>query len=398
MAGAQTAMALRRHGYVDRIVVVCDEHDRPYHRPPLSKEYLKSVSSANEETLWLRPDQFWQDKHVELILGTAAIDIDRQRKRVELADGTAVTYDHLVLATGARNRRLPGEPAMTGVLDLRTIEHARSLRQRLQPGTSLVVVGGGFIGLEVAAAARAHDVEVTVVEALDRVMARVLSPEMSKFFAALHETNGVRILTNRVVRQLVGDVDVDGVVLDDGERIPATTVLIAVGISPNLELASRSGLEVGDGVVVDHHLLTSDASISAIGDCAYYPCTVSRRTHRLESIQNATDQAQYVAKRLTGEPGAYSAVPWFWTEQHGCKLQIAGVAGADATSVLRGAPGEGGFSVCRIDGNRLVAVESVDHAVDHIAARKLLGSDFARDVSAELLADTARPLKALISR
>jgi 3-phenylpropionate/trans-cinnamate dioxygenase ferredoxin reductase subunit len=283
------------------------------------------------------------------------------------------------------------------MLGLRTIADASEIGERLQPGTGLVIIGGGFIGMEVAAAARARGANVTVVEALDRVMARVLSPEMSAFFAALHERNGVQILIGRSVERLLGAGHVREVALDNGRHIRADSVLISIGVLPNVELAERSGLAVADGIVVDNRLLTSDPDISAIGDCAYYPCSVSARSQRLESIQNATDHANFVAARLTGGTGDYQAVPWFWTEQYGHRLQIAGVASAAAVSVLRGTPDSGGFSVCRFDGDRLAAVESLDRSADHIAARKLLGTDSAAEnVSRTRAADVSVPLKSLI--
>jgi 3-phenylpropionate/trans-cinnamate dioxygenase ferredoxin reductase subunit len=394
IAGAQTAMALRWKEYDGPITIVGAESAWPYQRPPLSKDYLKGL--VDEAALQLRPAQFWREKSIDVILGAQAVDVDRERKQVILADGRTIVYEHLVLATGARNRSLPGMPVQEGVLDLRTIDDARGLLQRLAPGTALVVVGGGFIGMEVAAATRQRGIDVTVVETLDRIMARLLSRDMSEFFATLHERNGVQIITGRRVERFIRDDEACGVVLDDGRRVPASVVLIAIGVSPNVELAERSGLEVSDGIVVDSHLLTSDPNISAIGDCAYYPCAVSGRSHRLESIQNATDQAHHVAARLTGEADAYAAVPWFWTEQYGRKLQIAGVAPTDADSVLRATPGAGAFSVCRFDGGRLAAVESLDRPADHIAARKLLGTDAATEASLTRVADASTPLKSLI--
>jgi 3-phenylpropionate/trans-cinnamate dioxygenase ferredoxin reductase subunit len=394
MAGAQTAIALRRLGYDAPVTILGAEDELPYQRPPLSKDYLKGP--LDEELLRLRPAQFWRDKGVDVTSCAMVTDIDRERKHVLLADGRPVGYDHLVLATGARNRPLPGAPALADLLALRTIADASGLEKRLRPGTDLVIVGGGFIGMEVAAAARGRGVNVTVVEALDRIMARVLSPEMSAYFASLHELNGVQILTGRFVERFLGDGQVREVALDDGRHVQASSVLISIGVLPNVELAERCGLEVHDGIVVDGRLLTSDPSISAIGDCTYYPCRVSERSHRLESIQNATDHANFVAARLTGGTGDYMAVPWFWTEQYAHRLQIAGVAPAGATSVLRGIPDSGGFSVCRFDGTRLAAVESLDRSADHIAARKLVGTDAAANMSRTQVADVNVRLKSLI--
>lgn len=395
LAGAQTAIALRQKQYPGTITLVGDEVEPPYQRPPLSKEYIKG--SLDDAALPLRPERFWQEKQVELIVGMRVVGIDRDARTVELADGRTVPYDHLVLATGAANRPLPHARDLEGVLDLRTITDAKALRPRLRPGLDLVVVGGGFIGMEVAAAARERGAHVTVVEALERLMARVVSPEMSAFFMALHEDHGVRVLTQRRVEHLLGERHVERVVLDDGRELAADLVLAAIGVVPNVELADHCGLEVGDGIKVDEHLLTTDLHISAIGDCAYYPCTISGRSHRLESIQNATDQARCIAARLTGDAGPYVAVPWFWTEQYGRKLQIAGAAPAASTDVLRGDPGAGGFSVCRFAGGRLAAVESVDRPADHIAARKLLASDAAANVTPAQVADTGIALKSLVA-
>lgn len=394
MAGAQAAMALRRGGYDRQITLVGAERAWPYQRPPLSKDYLKGA--LDDADLLLRPEQFWRDRHIEMICGVEALDIDRERKAVVLADGRSLGYEHLVLATGCRNRSLPQAPELEGVLQLRTMADARALRERLAPDTELVVLGGGFIGMEVAAVAREHGLAVTVIEALDRIMARVLSHEMSAFFATLHEQKGVRILTGRRVERFVGDGNVRGVALDDNRRVPASVVLIAVGVSPNIELAQRSGLAVDNGILVDSRLLTSDPGISAIGDCAQFPSSVSDALLRLESIQNATDQAHHVAACLIGTATAYGAVPWFWTEQYGRKLQIAGVAPPDAESVVRATPGSDSFSVCRFSGDRLAAVESLGLPADHMAARKLLATNAAQTVDRLQVADPTTPLKSLL--
>ncbi|HWI70986.1 MAG TPA: FAD-dependent oxidoreductase [Baekduia sp.] len=394
LAGAQAAIALRQKSYTGTITIIGDELEPPYQRPPLSKEYLKG--SLDATALALRPERFWREKQVELIVGTRVSRVDREARTVTLGDGRVVEFDHLVLATGAANRALPNTAHLEGVLDLRTIDDARALQPRLGPGLDLVVIGGGFIGMEVAAAASERGARVTVVEALDRVMARVVSPQMSAFFQALHESHGVRVLTDRRVERLEGHGRVDRVLLQDGEAIEADLAVVGIGVIPNVELAEQCDLEVGDGIVVDEHLLTKDPHISAIGDCAFYPCSVSGRAHRLESIQNATDQARCVAARLTGEPGLYVAVPWFWTEQFGRKLQIAGAAPAGADAVLRGDADAAGFSVCRFAEGRLAAVESVDQPADHMAARRLLVSDAAATVTPQQVADATTSLKSLI--
>jgi 3-phenylpropionate/trans-cinnamate dioxygenase ferredoxin reductase subunit len=386
MAGATVAATLRTKGYEGPVVLIGDEPHAPYQRPPLSKAQLMEGGDPQ----LVRPEAFWADKGVELRAGARVKSIDRQARSVTLADGGVLEYEHLVLATGARNRRLPGAET---ALSLRTLDESRALRERLGPGKRLVVVGGGFIGLEVAAAAHDIGTDVTVVEALDRVMSRVVSPEMSAFFAGLHAEAGVKILTGRTVVAIA-----EGEVLLDGdERLDADVVVVGVGVVPNVELAQAAGLEVSDGIVVDDRLLTSDPAISAVGDCAHYPCSITGRRQRLESIQNATDHARAAATRIAGAGEPYAAVPWFWSDQLGRKLQIAGVAGDDASSVLRGDPADGGFSVFRFAGGALVAVESVDAMGDHMAARKLLASGAAESVTPEQVADPSVSLKELVA-
>jgi 3-phenylpropionate/trans-cinnamate dioxygenase ferredoxin reductase subunit len=384
MAGATVAATLRTKGYEGPVVLIGDEPHAPYQRPPLSKAQL--VEGGDPQLV--RPEAFWADKDVEVLAGVRVAAIDRDARTVRLDDGSTRAYEHLVLATGARNRELPGAET---ALSLRTLDESRALRERLGEGRRLVVVGGGFIGLEVAAAAHALGTEVTVVEALERVMSRVVSPEMSAFFEGLHAEAGVRILTGRSVLSIAeGEV-----VLDGDERLEADVVVVGVGVVPNVELAQEAGLEVSDGIVVDERLLTSDPAISAVGDCAHYPCAITGRRQRLESIQNATDHARAVAARIAGSGEPYGAVPWFWSDQHGRKLQIAGVASDGASAVVRGDPSAGGFSIFRFADGALVAVESVDAMADHMAARKLLASGAAASVTPEQVADPGVSLKEL---
>lgn len=384
MAGATVAATLRTKGYEGPIVLIGDEPHVPYQRPPLSKAQLLQDGDPQ----LVRPEAFWADKGIELVAGVRVEAIDRAAHEVRLADGRALAYEHLVLATGARNRELPGAESALG---LRTVEDSRALRARLGAGRRLVVVGGGFIGLEVAAAAHTLGTDVTVVEALDRVMSRVVSPEMSDFFEGLHAEAGVKILTGRRVES----IEEGAVTLDGDQRLEADVVVVGVGVVPNVELAAAAGLDVADGIVVDERLLTSDPAISAVGDCAHYPCAITGRSQRLESIQNATDHARAVATRIAGEGEPYAAVPWFWSDQLGRKLQIAGVAADGAESVLRGDPGDGGFSIFRFADGALVAVESVDAMADHLAARKLLSNGASTSVTPQQVADPSVSLKEL---
>jgi 3-phenylpropionate/trans-cinnamate dioxygenase ferredoxin reductase subunit len=409
VAGVQTALELRHRHWTGEIVLVGEETELPYDRPPLSKEFLKG--DAGRDSLHLLPAQTARDRDITTVLGQRVTDIDTTATEVELTDGTRLHYDHLVLATGAHNRALPVPGAdLPGVWSLRRVDEAEGLRSALRDAAKVVIVGGGFIGLEVAAAAHARGAQVTVVEFLPRVMARVLSPEMSHHFTDEHRSRGVDIRTNVGVTAILEGPDgsAAGVTLSDGNSLQADVVVIGVGVIPTTELAENAGIRTGDGVMVDGHLRTSDQRVFAIGDCAQFDCAITGRLLRLESIQNAADQARFVAGEIASSPtgntddesdgGTYNALPWFWTEQYSSKLQIAGVATSDADSVVRGDPASDSFSVCRFLHGRLVGVESVNHAKDHLGARKLLSaapSQLTR-VTPDAVADAATPLKALL--
>lgn len=416
VAGVQTALELRHRGFSGSITLLSAEHVEPYDRPPLSKEFLKG--SVEAEAICLLPSNIAADKGIDVRLSTEVAEIRRNNRELLLSDGSTTTYDHLVLATGARNRALTVPGADSSVVYLRSLEEAHDLRRQLTGSSRIVIVGGGFIGLEVAAAAHAAGAHVTVVEFLPRVMARALSEEMAAHFTNEHQRRGVDLLTGVGVTEVLADTEgnIRGVRLTDESILDADLVVVGVGVSPCTELAESAGLDVFDGVIVDAQLRTSDPLIFAIGDCARFECVVSGRGLRLESIQNAADQARFVADLLadlarTDQAGSeqvgedhskgalsYSALPWFWSEQYDSKLQIAGAAPPDAISVVRGDPGSGSFSVCRFVGGRLVAVESVNRPRDHIAARKLLAAtaDRTSRVTPEAVADDGVALKDLL--
>jgi len=408
IAGAQTALELRHHGYEGEVVLLSEETDEPYDRPPLSKEFLKG--HTEREALGLLPSSVAKQRGIDLRLGVRVDAIDPRARVVACSDGEALEYDELVLATGARNRELnvPGSD-LDGVWSLRSLEDATGIRAALPTASHVVVIGGGFIGLEVAAAARDAGADVTVVEFLPRVMARVLSPAMSQYFADEHARHGVRILTGTGVTAIAAGEDgrAASVELGDGSSIDGDLIVVGVGVVPEVGIAEQAGLAINDGVVVDAQLRTSDPSIFAIGDCARFSCVVSDMELRLESIQNAADQARFVATLIAREAGsesldeevpAYAAIPWFWTEQFESKLQIAGVAPPGAESVVRGDVASGIFSVCRFVGDHLVAVESVNQPRDHLAARKILGASAGRlsRLTRDTAGDATTPLKTLI--
>lgn len=319
--GVQVAASLRERGHAGPVVLVGDEPGLPYQRPPLSKRFLLHPQTPIE----LRPQSFYERRHIEL-RHTRVTSIDRSARRVRLADGDTLAYDHVVLAMGARNRIPPIDGiTLNGIVQVRTQDDAERLRTRLQAASHLAIIGAGFIGMEVAAAAAKTGIATTVIEALHRPMARAVSVATSTHMADLHRAQGTTLRLGRTVVRLDGDRTgaVTGVRLDDGSLVPADLVVVGVGVSPAVELATEAGIDVGDGIRVDAFLRTSDPHISAIGDCAEFPSVHTRARTRLESVQNAVDQARCLAACLTGAPTPYNAVPWFWTEQFSTKLQIS---------------------------------------------------------------------------
>ncbi len=377
-AGFQVAASLREKGFAGRIRLIGDEPGLPYQRPPLSKAYL--LGKSERIALDLRAAAFFKQSTIEIHSEQRAVKIDRDRKQVHLANGDVLPYGHLVIATGARNRTLPIPGAeLDGVMQLRSAADSDALRARLPSLKKLVIVGAGFIGLEVAAVARALGVEVTVLEATARPMSRALSLPMSEFFQAAHEKSGVRFGFNAAVTHINGkDGHLTSVETGSGDSHPADIVLIGVGVIPNAELAAESGLAVANGIVVDETLLTADPAISAIGDCAAYPQHhLGGMQSRLESVQNAIDHGRCVADRLTGKPHPYRAVPWFWSDQGPLKLQIVGLPLPEDSSVTRGDASSGAFSVFRFRDGKLTGVELVNKPADHMVGRRLLGSTVA---------------------
>lgn len=373
--GFQAAASLRQDGFGGRVTLVGDEPGLPYQRPPLSKAYMKDGDPAR---LALRPEAFFAEAGIERIEGRA-IGIDRPSARLHLAAGEALAYDHLILATGARNAVPPvaglAEAVADGtVLGLRTLADASEIRRRVAGGGRAVVVGGGFIGLEFAAVARGAGLEVTVVEAAGRLMERVVSPQISAHFLDLHQGLGVDVRLGTAAAAVAPGL----VRLGDGNAVAGELILLAAGVRPNVELAAEAGLAVAGGIVVDTRLVSSDPAISALGDVALFPARDGSLV-RLESVQAAVDQARHIARRLaTGEEAAYAAVPWFWSDQADRKLQIAGLRHHRHRTVA--VPGtEARPVVLSLEGEALRAVETVNAPAPHMAARRLLAAG--RDVT-----------------
>jgi 3-phenylpropionate/trans-cinnamate dioxygenase ferredoxin reductase subunit len=389
-AGFQVAASLRQHGFKDRVCLINDEGHLPYQRPPLSKAYLKGTGGP--DSLMFRPEKFFHDQTIELI-GDRAVAIDRAAQKLKLASGAFLDYGHLVLATGARNRLLDIPNAnLPNVRYLRILDDSEDLRKRIAASKRVVVIGAGFIGLEFAATARIKGLEVDVLELANRVMARAVTAEVSEYFQARHAEAGVRIHLGVMATAIEADGDkVTGVSLSDGRHIPADLVVVGVGVLPNVELAKEAGLPTASGIIVNDHLLTRDPNISAIGDCCLFESPRFGGSLRLESVQNATDQAKCVAARLTGDDKVYDGQPWFWSDQGDDKLQIAGLTTGYDRVVLRGDPSQKAFSAFCYKQGRLVGIESVNRAGDHMFGRRLLPMD--RSVAPEQAADPNFDLK-----
>lgn len=372
-AGLQTAASLREGGFSGEITMIGAEAHYPYHRPPLSKMELATPMIAAPT---IRPSKYFTDRRIDMFLNETAVHLDRGKQVIVTSAGREVHGDHVVLATGASNRRLriPGEN-LQGVHYLRTVDEAGELRSVLKDAKRLVIVGAGFIGLEMAALARQHGIATMVVDIEARPMSRAVSQPMSDYFRERHAAAGVTFILNQSVAMFEGaDGKVAGVRLASGEYLPADVVLIGVGALPNIDLAEQAGLEIANGVVVDSYLTTSDANVSAIGDCASFPSPYGQ-TIRLESVQNAADQARSVAGKLLGKRQPYDAVPWFWSDQGNAKLQIVGLVANSDELLVSGDPGEHSFSVFCFRGKRLVGIESVNRPADHMAGRRLLKSN-----------------------
>ncbi len=371
-AGFQVASSLRQEGYEGSITLVGDEPGLPYQRPPLSKAYL--LGKINATNLLFRPAEFFATQRIDL-LHDQATAIDRQNCRVLLASGKAIGYDHLVLATGAHNRPLPVPGAdLEGVFGIKTKQDADALAPLAKIARNVVVVGAGFIGLEFAAVAAALGASVHVLELGDRPMARAVSTEMSQLFRKSHEGWGVTFDFRQGLTRIDGDNGkVSSVETSDGRRLPADLIVFGIGVIPNVHLASEAGLHIENGIRVDANLLTSDPKISALGDVACFPCLQNdEKLIRLESVQNAVDQARCVAARLMGKPAPYSALPWFWTDQGNLKLQIAGLSTGYDSTVTLGSLESSELSVLCFREDQLIAVESCNRMGDHMAARKIL--------------------------
>ncbi|MFN3707441.1 NAD(P)/FAD-dependent oxidoreductase [Microcella sp.] len=398
-AGVQLAASLRELGDERPIVLVGDEPHAPYQRPPLSKAYLAGTITSDD--LVFRTDAWYSDHDIDVVAGECVVEIERTQGEAGgvavTASGRRIPFARLALATGAAPRRLdlPGSE-LSGVHYLRTADDAAAIADGLSRASSLVVIGGGFIGLEVAAASRARGLNVTVLEAAPRLVGRVVSEQTSAFYLDAHRRRGIDVVLDARITALEGSAEgaVTGVRLDDGRVVPADVVLIGVGVVPRTELAEQLGLEVDGGIVVDAACRTSDPTIVACGDCAVMPNPYARGSMprvRLESVHNALEQAKVAAATLVGHSAEYATTPWFWSDQADLKLQIAGLSTGYDDTVLRGDPASEKFSVLYYRDDKLIAADCINHPLDFMAVRAALSRG--ADIPKSAAADTSVPLK-----
>jgi 3-phenylpropionate/trans-cinnamate dioxygenase ferredoxin reductase component len=395
-AASQTATSLRQGGHRGEITLVGDEPVPPYQRPPLSKAYLKG--EIGPERLFFRPAAAYADMGVTLKTGLSALGIDRAQRQAQLSDGTTCGYDRLVLATGARARRLKCEGSdLQGVLELRTLADTDKLAPYMKPGARIVIIGAGYIGLEAAAVARTLGLEVTVLEMASRVLARVAVPQMSDFFEHWHRAQGVTILTGAHLAGFIGEKgQISGVQLADGRTLACDLALVGIGIEPNDALARQAGLTAKDGIYTDRDGRTSDPRIFAAGDCARRPLIHYAREGRLESVHNAIEQGKLVAAAILGLPRPAEDVPWFWSDQYTLKLQIAGLsAGADQIEV-RGSPEAGRFAVYALRQGRVIGVDAVNAPPEFLTAKGLISRSVM--LAPDEIRDTSVPIKDIAAR
>jgi 3-phenylpropionate/trans-cinnamate dioxygenase ferredoxin reductase subunit len=393
--GAQCAIALRQGGFTGSIALIGREPEPPYERPPLSKEYF-----AREKTfdrLYIRPPSFWEEKGVELILNTEVTAVDPEKKEISLSHGESMTYGKLVWATGGDPRRLtcPGSD-LAGLHPVRTRADCDQLMGEIDGGVrNIVVIGGGYIGLEAAAVLTKLGCKVTLLEALPRVLARVAGPELSAFYEKEHRDHGVDLRTGVAVEELVGEGRVTGVKLADGTVLAADAVIVGIGIVPAVGALIAAGASGGNGVDIDEYCRTSLPDVYAIGDCAAFAADYAGGTvMRVESVQNANDQATCVAKAILGDEQPYKAFPWFWSNQYDLRLQTAGLSVGYDQTVLRGDPDQRAFSVVYLKGGKVIALDCVNMVKDYVQGRKLVEAGASPDL--ERLADASVPLKDLL--
>lgn len=393
-AAAQVAPSLRQNGWEGSIAIIGDEYFLPYHRPPLSKDYLSGSKSI--EDIMIRPPATYRKAGIKFALGITVDGIDRSEKCLLLDDGHPIPYDKLILTVGARVRKIeiPGAE-LGGVFYLRDINDVQQIKGHTGKAKNAVIIGGGYIGLETAASLRKLGMDVTVLEAMPRVLQRVTAAEVSNFYSRVHGEEGVSIVTGTQVAAIEGEKDASAVLCEDGTRYPADLVIVGVGVTPNTELAASAGLEIDNGIVVDEFARTSDEDILAAGDCTSHYNPIYQRRLRLESVQNANDQAVVAAKTVCGELQPYTALPWFWSDQYDLKLQIAGLNQGYTDVVIRGdIENSRSFAAFYLQSGKLLAVDAVNSPREFMLGKKLIAGGV--EVDAARLADDSVDIKELL--
>ena len=394
-AAAQLAPALRQEGWEGNVLVISDEGYIPYHRPPLSKALLAGEKTIDE--IYIRPAPVYEKADIEFLLNTHVESINRDEKSITLNNGETLSYDKLGLTVGSRVRKvnLPGVD-LDGINYLRDMNDVEQIKTRVSPGKKAVIVGGGYIGLETAAVLRKLGMEVTVIEMMDRVLQRVTAPEISEFYTRIHQEEGVNIVCGIGVDAFEGDGKVEKVICNNGDSYDADLVVIGVGIVPNIELAESAGLEVNNGIVVNDFAVTSDPDIVAAGDCTYHHNKIYDTWLRLESVQNASDQARSAAASICGKEKIYDALPWFWSDQFDLKLQIAGLSQGYDELITRGdREGSRSFAAFYLKAGVIISVDAVNKPAEFMMGKKLIAN--ATVVDKEKLADVNIPIKELMN-
>ncbi len=390
-AGGQAAASLRQEKYEGPITMIGQEPYIPYQRPPLSKQYLSG--EQEKEKLSLRQESFYSEKEINLMLETSVLSLDPHKKELQLEKGETVTYDKLLIATGGRPRKLEVDGhTLKGIHYLRNIDDVDAIKTQMNTSQNLVIVGGGYIGLEVASVAIKKGLTVSVLEMESRILERVTTEEMSAFYHQLHTDEGVNILTSTQAKAFKGSETVESVVCGDHE-IPADLVIVGIGILPNTEMAEAAGLETNNGLVVDEYCRTSNEHIFAAGDCTNHPNPILNRRLRLESVPNAMEQGRVAASNMLGGSKSYASMPWFWSDQYEHKLQMVGFSKDSDQSVVRGDMESKSFTVFYLKDYSIIAADSVNNPKEFMASKQLVG----KKASIEALADTSIELKTLVN-
>ena len=392
-SAAQCVLTLKRNDFKNKITLISEEKHIPYQRPPLSKEYLSGEVAL--ERVYMKSKEFYDQNNVEIISSTKVIAIDRNKKSLTLSNTENLQYENLVLATGSRVRKLEVEGShLSNINYLRTIEEADQLKKYFKLGKKLVVIGAGYIGLEVAAAAIKKGLGVTVIEMDDRVMKRAVDPIISKYFDSLHRSKGAEIILNAALERFEGRKQVEKVICSNGKILEADGVVVGVGIIPNQEIAKSAGLKCNNGIVVDKFGRTEDPFIFACGDCTNHPNPSLNKNLRLESVHNALEQAKTVAFSLIGKPEKYDQIPWFWSDQYEEKLQIVGLSGDHDEIVTRGSMAERNFMLFFLKKGELIAINSVNNPKEFLISKKLVANKL--KISSDVLCDQSTDLKNLL--